>query len=351
MEKVMRRAGEYVIPREAVPEVMSRITVSSEDKFVCLERTEPMFTTYWASAGEGSPFFLAVMKEKKIIGARCPKCKMVICPPYMMRCPVCQNDDYSLVDLEIGVEMPQVGYMLGTPPITVFANARFAKYAPFGRGRVILGESQSALPIQVFTTTGFLKPGIFKQGTKVKIIFRKFRMGFSTDYFAVPLDEVPEKLRDKNGLEETALKWKSLEISEPQISDAYKKQFPKIVQAVSKFVAAISRSPRAQRDLANWTRKIQVRTGGGKFGMILDKQRIKVVKEKVPRPDLVLVVEDPAHLGGWTNGDSLVNLIRTGGAGINNLQDMETIFKFDRLHRSIRRDAEEGKLGKKGKGE
>jgi uncharacterized OB-fold protein len=351
MEKVMRRAGEYVIPREAVPEVMSRITVSSEDKFVCLERTEPMFTTYWASAGEVSPFFLAVMKEKKIIGARCPKCKMVICPPYMMRCPVCQNDDYSLVDLEIGVEMPQVGYMLGTPPITVFANARFAKYAPFGRGRVILGESQSALPIQVFTTTGFLKPGIFKQGTKVKIIFRKFRMGFSTDYFAVPLDEVPERLRDKNGLEETALKWKSLEISEPQITDAYKKQFPKMVQAVSKFVAAISRSPRAQRDLANWTRKIQVRTGGGKFGMILDKQRIKVVKEKVPRPDLVLVVEDPAHLGGWTNGDSLVNLIRTGGAGINNLQDMETIFKFDRLHRSIRRDAEEGKLGKKGKGE
>ena len=351
MEKVMRRAGEYVIPREAVPEVMSRITVSSEDKFVCLERTEPMFTTYWASAGEVSPFFLAVMKEKKIIGARCPKCKMVICPPYMMRCPVCQNDDYSLVDLEIGVEMPQVGYMLGTPPITVFANARFAKYAPFGRGRVILGESQSALPIQVFTTTGFLKPGIFKQGTKVKIIFRKFRMGFSTDYFAVPLDEVPEKLRDKNGLEETALKWKSLEISEPQITDAYKKQFPKMVQAVSKFVAAISRSPRAQRDLASWTRKIQVRTGGGKFGMILDKQRIKVVKEKVPRPDLVLVVEDPAHLGGWTNGDSLVNLIRTGGAGINNLQDMETIFKFDRLHRSIRRDAEEGKLGKKGKGE
>jgi len=351
MERVMRRPGEYVIPHEAIPEVMSRITTFPEDKSVCVERTEAMFTTYWASAGELSPFFLAVMKEKKIIGARCPKCKMVICPPYMTRCPVCQKEDYSLVEMETGVEMPQVGYMLGTPPITVFANARFARYAPFGRGRVILGDSQSALPIQVFTTTGFLKPGIFKQGTKVKIIFRKFRMGFSTDYFAVPLDEVPEKLRDKNGLEETALKWKSLEISEPQITDAYKKQFPKMVQAVSKFIAAISRSPRAQRDLANWTRKIQVRTGGGKFGMILDKQRIKVVKEKVPRPDLVLVVEDPAHLGGWTNGDSLVNLIRTGGAGINNLQDMETIFKFDRLHRSIRRDAEEGKLGKKGKGE
>ena len=341
MEKIMRRKGEYVIPHEAIPEVMSRITVSPEDKVACLERTEPMFTTYWATAGELSPFFLAMMKEKKILGARCPKCRMVICPPYMTRCPVCQNDDYSLVDLEMGIEMPQVGYMLGTPPITVFANARFAKYAPFGRGRVILGEAQSALPIQVFTTTGFLKPGIFKAGTKVKIIFRNFRMGFSTDYFAVPLEEVPEKLRDKNGVEETALKWKSLGISDPQVTDVYKKQFPKALQAVTKFVGAIPKSPRAQRDLANWGRKILVKTGGGKFGLLLDKQKIKVVKDKVPRPDLVLVVEDPAHLMGWTRGDSMVNMIRTGAAGINNLQDMETIFKFDRLHRSIRRDAEE----------
>ena len=341
MEKVMRRAGEYVIPHEAIPEVMSRISVYPEDQSVCVERTEAMFTTYWASAGEVSPFFLAVMKEKKILGSRCPKCKMVICPPYMTRCPLCQNEDFSLVNLEAGIEMPQVGYMLGTPPITVFANARFARYAPFGRGRVILGDSQSALPIQVFTTTGFLKPGIFKAGTKVKVIFRKVRMGFSTDYFAVPLDEVPEKLRDKNGVEETALKWKSMEIEEPGLTDAFKKQFPKALQAVAKFFGAIPKSPRAQRDVANWTRKILVKTGGGNFGLLLDKQRIKVVKGKIPRPDLVMVVEDPAHLIGWTNGDSLVNLIRTGGAGINNLQDMETIFKFDRLPRSIRRDAEE----------
>ena len=341
MEKIMRKAGEYVIPHEAIPGVMSRISVSPEDGVTVVERTEAMFTTYWASAGEVSPFFLAVMKEKKIIGARCPKCKMVICPPYMTRCPVCQKEDYSLMELELGVEMPQVGYMLGTPPITVFANARFARYAPFGRGRVILGESQSALPIQVFTTTGFLKPGIFKAGTKVKIIFRKQRMGFSTDYFAVPLDEVPEKLRDKDGVEGTALKWRSLEISEPKITDEFRKQFPKILQAVTKFVGAIPKSPRAQRDLANWTRKILVKTGGGKLGLVLDKQKIKVVKDKIPRPDLVLVMDDPANLVGWTKGGSIVNLIRTGAAAVNNLQDMETIFKLDRLPRSVRRDAEE----------
>ena len=73
MEKVRRKSGDYVIPPEAVPEVMSRISTFPEDKAVCLERTEAMYTTYWASAGEISSFFLAVMREKKIIGARCPK--------------------------------------------------------------------------------------------------------------------------------------------------------------------------------------------------------------------------------------------------------------------------------------
>jgi hypothetical protein len=260
----------------------------------------------------------------------------------MSRCPVCQKEDKSLVDLEFGIEMPQVGYMLGTPPITVFANARFARYAPFGRGRVILGDSQSALPIQVFTTTGFLKPGIFKRGTQVKIVFRKNRMGFSTDYFAVPLEEVPEKLRNKKGLEETELKWQSQKLGTPKVTAETQKGFPKVLEAVRKFVGEIPKSPRAQRDLTNWDRKILVKTGGGKFGMVLTKQKIRLVKDtEIKKLDLALIVEDPAYLVKWTNGDSLVNMIRMGFAGISNLQDMETIFKFDRLHRSIRRDAEE----------
>ncbi|MCX5907155.1 MAG: hypothetical protein NTY64_08190, partial [Deltaproteobacteria bacterium] len=180
-----------------------------------------------------------------------------------------------------------------------------------------------------------------QRGTKVKIIFRKNRMGFSTDYFAVPLDEVPEKLREKSGLEESSLKWKSLELVEPQVTDEYKKQLANMQKAVERFIKDIPRSPRAQRDLTHWTRKILVKTGGGNFSMILANQKIKVQKEKVPRPDLTLIVENPAHLGAWSKGDSLVNLIRTGEVHISNLQDMETIFKLDRLHRSIRRDAEE----------
>ena len=66
-----------------------------------------------------------------------------------------------------------------------------------------------------------------------------------------------------------------------------------------------------------------------------------MVRDRIPRPDLVLVMEDPANLVGWTKGDSIVNMIRTGAAAVNNLQDMETIFKLDRLPRSVRRDEEE----------
>jgi uncharacterized OB-fold protein len=338
----MRKPGEYVIPREAVPEVMTRVTVAPEDGAACLERTEPMFTTYWATAGELSPFFLAVMREKKLLGARCPSCGMVICPPYMTRCPSCQNDDRSLVELETGVELPQVGSMLGTPPITVFANARFARYAPFGRGRVILGESQSALPVQVFTTTGFLKPGIFRRGTEVKIVFRSDRMGFSTDYFAVPLDEVPAELRDKDGLEETELSWQSLEVHEPEATDERRAAFPAVADAVSAFLARIPDSPRAQRDLLNWNRRILLRTGGGELGLVLADQAISVAAAgELGEPELTLVLDDPELLVGWTNGESIVNLLRTGRAGMSNLQDMETVFKLDRLPRSIRRDAEE----------
>lgn len=336
------RTREYVIPHEAIPEVMSRISVSAEDGVVCVERTEPMFTTYWASAGEISPFFLAVMQEKKIIGARCPACEMVICPPYMMRCPVCQKEDRSLVDLEVGLELPQVGWMLGTPPITVFASARFARYAPFGRGRVILGESQSALPIQVFTTTGFLRPGIFRRGTQVKIVFRSNRIGFSTDYFAVPLDEVPPELRDQNGVEETQLPWATLELLSPTVTDDRSASFPAVLEAVRAFVEEIPNSPRAQRDLLNWHRTIVVKTGGGSLGLVLADQTIAVVEEsELGDPDLTLVFDDPGLLVGWTKGNSIVNLIRTGEAGISNLRDMQTVFKLDRLPRSIRRDAEE----------
>ena len=176
----------------------------------------------------------------------------------------------------------------------------------------------------------------------MKIVFRSSRIGFSTDYFAVPLDEVPPELRGKDGLEETELSWKSLELLAPTVTDDRSASFPAALEAIRAFLDQIPNSPRAQRDLLNWSRKIVLKTGGGDLGLVLANQAISVVEEgEIDKPDLTLVVEEPDLLAGWTKGDSIVNLIRTGRAGISNLQDMETIFKLDRLPRSIRRDAEE----------
>ncbi len=116
----------------------------------------------------------------------------------------------------------------------------------------------------------------------------------------------------------------------------------RVLEAVRAFVGEIPASPRAQRDLLNWNRRIAVKTGGGSLGLALADQAISDVEEsELGEPDLTLAVEDPNLLVAWTEGASIVNLIRTGDAGITNLQDMETIFKLDRLPRSIRRDAEQ----------
>ena len=153
---------------------------------------------------------------------------------------------------------------------------------------------------------------------------------------------MPAELRDKDGLEETELSWQSLELLAPTVTDEGRASFPATREAVRAFLAEIPSSPRAQRDLLNWSRRILLRTGGGDLGLVLENQGISVVEaSEIDPPDLTLVVEDPDLLAGWTKGDSLVNLIRTGRAGISNLRDMETIFKLDRLPRSIRRDAEE----------
>ena len=342
-----KKRKEFVIPHEAIPERMTRVTEAPDHQGggEVVERTEAMFTTYWASAAEQSPFFLAVMREKKLIGARCPKCGMVVATIMTTRCNNgCQNDDFSMVDMEIGVELPQVGTLLVRPAITVFASARFTRYAPFGRSYVMLGEATSALPVQVFTTTGFIKPELFEAGMKMKIIFRDDRPGFSTDFFAIPLSEVPEELRDADGVTSSQLDWTSLSLREPEVKDEYAESLPQVLDAIRKLFEDIPKHPRMRRDLAGWKRHILVKTGGGSFTMVLSDQNI-VIADPIDdeAADLVLVTDDPKVFLAWTQGRSLVNAIRADLMGISNIQDMETVFKLDRLHRSRRRDQEEGK--------
>ncbi len=107
-----------------------------------------------------------------------------------------------------------------TPPITYFATSMFLDKAPFGRGRVILNGTNTALSVMLYTTTGILVPGIFKNDTEVKVIFRDQRVGEIADIYCVPTAELTPEQIAKRGLQESELNWKAPKEPEfPEASD------------------------------------------------------------------------------------------------------------------------------------
>jgi hypothetical protein len=65
--------------------------------------------------------------------------------------------------------------------------------APYGRGRVIFNGADTALSVNLYTTTGILVPGIINKGTEVKLVFRDNRIGEMTDVFCVPTAELTKE--------------------------------------------------------------------------------------------------------------------------------------------------------------
>jgi len=324
-------AKEKVIPVHMIPDVGSEVLEVGNERF--LQTNEAMFTFYKRSKGEHSPFFLALKERKIILGGRCPECKLVRVPPFELYCPEC-----NFAELE-HIEMPDKGVMNSTPPITYFAHSLFQHQVPFGRGRVILDGADTALPVHVYTTKGVLTPWIFKRGTPVKIVFRDKRMGKPTDIFAVPVSELKAAQRKKKGLLESELDWAAAK--EPKIPKPTKKA----KQVLSKVMAQLQdlsrravKSTRAQNDLAGWKRTIQVKTGGGPFVIQIVRKRLKFEEGTVRKPDCVMIVRDPKLFQDWMNFEaSLTNAIIAEKLWISKNVEFITVFKLDRIPRSLRR--------------
>ena len=322
-----------VIPEHMNPSTESEIV--ERDGVSYLQSNEAMFTFYKRTKGELSKYFLGLRDERKIWGIKCPKCSFIRVPPFEQMCPDC---DFAEMDW---VEMPDVGKMNSTPPITYFAHSLFQSWVPFGRGRVIVEGAETALPIHVYTTKGVLTPFIFKRGTPVKIVFRDKRIGKPTDIFAVPLEELTSKQRSKSPLMES-----DLDVSqpaEPEIgaaTDAHRASFEKAVEMLTKLSEGVKRSARAQHNLAGWKRRIWVRTAAGDLGLHIDDGKLSVTKGKPRgRTDFLMIVEDPQLLVDWmTFKEALTNAIITGALWISANQEFTTIFKLDRLPRSTHRD-------------
>jgi len=323
--------ADKVIPQHMIPDVQSNVVEVDGKRY--LESNEAMFTFYKRSKGEFSKYFLGLKEEKKIYGMKCPKCGLVRVPPFELYCPDCE-----FAELQV-VEMAQEGVMNSTPPITYFGHSLMQHQVPFGRGRVMLDGADTALPIHVYTSKGVLTPRVFKRGTRVKVIFRKDRIGNPRDIFAVPIEEVPEKLRGTKGVEEHQLDWESpAEPKVPASTPEAKKSHDSVVQQLTAMSSQVAGSDRAKKDLAGWKRDIQVKTPGGAFGLTIDNGKLAVEPKGFDRPDMVMIARDPKLFSDWMSSkESLTNAIIADKLWISHNKEFTTVFKLDRVPRSIRR--------------
>ena len=187
--------------------------------------------------------------------------------------------------------------MNSTPPITYFATSLFQHMAPYGRGRVIFGGADTAMSVNLYTTTGILVPGIITKDTEVKLVFKSERLGEMTDVFCLPTSELTPQQIEKKGLEESEIDWESP--VEPVLSGASKSESARYQEAlggIRSIIEEMNSNERAKKDIAGWRRQILVKTKGGRFTIIIDDGKIKMEeKEEWSSPPSSSWTEWPAR--------------------------------------------------------
>jgi uncharacterized OB-fold protein/putative sterol carrier protein len=327
----MTTQKEKVIPEKYIPDVGSYIeTIDGKDYLIT---NDAMYTFYRRTKGEFSPFFLGLRDEKKLLGCKCTKCGLVRVPPFLTHCPDC---NFALTEM---VEVEQVGIMNSTPPITYFATSLFQHMAPYGRGRVIFNGADTAMSVILYTTTGILVPGIINKGTEVKLVFRDSRIGEMTDVFCVPTAELSKEQIEKKGLQESEINWESpVEPELPKAGDQDVIVYDKALEEMKSIIEEMNSNDRARKDIAGWKRDIQVKTKGGQFAIIIDDGDIKLEEKTLSSPDFVMVCEDPRTLlDGLAYRGAITDSVISKKLWISKNMEFNTIFKFDRMARSVAR--------------
>ncbi len=327
----MAKKKEKLIPAEYIPDVGSQIVIIDGKKF--LVANDVMYTFYQRTKGEFSQFFLALRDDRKILGCKCTKCGIVRCPPFLTHCPDC---DFAPTKL---VEVDQVGVMLSTPPITYFANSLFLKMAPYGRGRVVLKGADTALSVNVYTTTGILTPGIIKKGTQVKVVFRDDRVGEISDIFCIPTSELTRAQVARKGLLSSQINWEApVEPTLPKATAKETEAYNKALKEMKSIIRLMNVTERARKDIAGWKRDIQVKTIGGHFAILINDGDIKLEEKKLVKPDFVLVSKNPKTLAdGLAYRGAITDSVIMKRLWISKNMEFTTIFKLDRMARSVAR--------------
>ncbi len=326
----MKKPQEKLIPDRYISEKGS--TIESIDGQHYLIANDVMYTFYRRTKGEFSVFFLALRDDKRLLGCKCSQCGLVRVPPFLTHCPECNFAPTGLI------EVGQVGVMHSTPPITYFATSLFQDMAPYGRGRVVFEGSDTAMSTNLYTTSGILVPGIFKKGTEVKLVFRDERIGDMRDVFCVPTSELSEAQVEKKGLQAGEIDWETgvePKLASPRPGDL--ENYQRALEAIVAMVREMNTNPRSRKDIAGWKRRILVKTIGGKFGIFIDDGDIRVGRPP-KSPDFVMTCEDPQTLlNGLAYKGSLTDSVISRNLWISRNTEFNTIFKLDRMARSVAR--------------
>lgn len=291
------------------------------------------------TAGEQSLWLLA-LKEGKILGARCPKCGLVYAPAYV---EYCVNPDCRLESLET-VELPDVGYLLAEPVVTLFAPGRMDGEAPFCHGQIVLYDGEdfgadNAMMFALRTKTGAVRRGVFKKGDLIKIVFRDEREGLITDVFAVLQSELTPEQLAKSPLFESDLNWTEPEALRFTPNDEYAAAMPGIVEKITGFLKAANESLRNREKLAEANFRLNVLTAGDNFSLFIGKGEVTLNYPALwEEPTATLSLEDPHVFLGWTEGNALTNEFAVGDAWLSHPIGLRILEDLDRLHRNAVRD-------------
>lgn len=326
-EREMTLGSVWNLPREVSE-------VAGKDPGTYLQFNTHMVTFYQQTYGELSRFFLA-LREGRLIGAQCPKCKQVMVPAASWHCPECDFADM------LEVELPHRGVLAATAPITIFPSASFIGDAPFCRGYVdvaVDAPSASFLPSRLRTTTGLPRPGIFVKGIELELVFEDTRVGSIRDIFWVPMSELSPALRDKKPLLASDLSFGSPPMPEVKRDAAGEEALADAMAAMGALAEKVGKSPRAQKDLAGRTHAIGIRTGGGDFTLRVASSRFSVDAGQPDKPDFVMVSADPNVFTRWVADGSLTDAAVEGKLWLPHKEAFAVLPILDRLPRSVRRD-------------
>jgi uncharacterized OB-fold protein len=289
------------------------------------------------TAGEQSRWLLPMMEEAKLIGARCPKCGQVYAPAYVEWCgnPACRLEELELI------ELPDTGRIIDADPvITLFAPARMHGRAPFAHGYVYLKgkgiEANVAMMFGLETTDGVIRPGVYKQGTAVKVVFEDKREGWVRDVFCLPARELTKEQLKKSPLFRSDIDW--LAAKPPKYPKGNAAAMPKVKAAIEKFFAGVNQSPRNQARLKSVDFKVNVVTGGGTVCFAAKGGAIKLLPKADPAPTTTIAAADPKFLIPWTKGKALTNLFALGKLWLSNREGIRVLEDLDRLWRAASRD-------------